>query len=265
MKKQKNNLPTVVGESAEIVIQGDQHAPESSPEALISLAITKGVDVATLERLVALKEKVDAKNAKIEYDDAMAKFQSECPVIKKGKVVLEKDKQSVRYKYAPLDSIVDQTKEIIAKHGLSYTIRTESDDKFLSAICRVTHTAGHSEDFSFKVPIGNEQYMSDVQKYGARLTFAKRYAFCNAFGILTGDDDDDAQSTKSGNSEPSRQSNFERLLKLVGKSTRKELHDYREKIEKSDKYTEEQKAMFLKAVDGRLLDLKGDPVEVEIS
>ena len=35
--------------------------------------------------------------------------------------------------------------------------------------------------------------MSQTQVEAAALTFAKRYAFCNAFGILTGDEDTDAK------------------------------------------------------------------------
>jgi hypothetical protein len=34
--------------------------------------------------------------------------------------------------------------------------------------------------------------MNDTQKVGAARTYAMRYAFCNAFGILTGDEDTDA-------------------------------------------------------------------------
>jgi hypothetical protein len=43
------------------------------------------------------------------------------------------------------------------------------------------------------VPLGNKtQIMSDTQVTAAALTFAKRYAFCNVFGILTGDEDNEA-------------------------------------------------------------------------
>ena len=44
--------------------------------------------------------------------------------------------------------------------------------------------------------------MSDVQKYGARSTFAKRYAFCNAFGIMTGDDDTDGNTIEEEKKTP---------------------------------------------------------------
>jgi len=43
-----------------------------------------------------------------------------------------------------------------------------------------------------EVPLGNKtSVMSQTQVVAAALTFAKRYAFCNAFGIMTGDDDNE--------------------------------------------------------------------------
>jgi len=123
---------------------------------------------------------------------AITNFQAECPVIQKTKSVYEKDRKTVRYKYAPIDAIIEQAKEHIAKNKLSYSLDVEQDDKMLTVICNVKHAAGHHETSKFSVPIGSEGYMSDVQKYGARSTFAKRYAFCNAFGILSGDEDTDA-------------------------------------------------------------------------
>jgi hypothetical protein len=67
--------------------------------------------------------------------------------------------------------------------------------------CIVTHIDGHSQSSPFTVAIGAEQYMTDTQKMGARSTFAKRYAFCDAFGIMTGDDDTDAVEDEVDDSE----------------------------------------------------------------
>jgi len=63
---------------------------------------------------------------------------------------------------------------------------------FITAVCKITHNLGHSEESAFRIPIDTEGYMSAPQKYASALTFAKRYAFCNALGILTGEDDFDA-------------------------------------------------------------------------
>ena len=170
-----------------------------SVEALLTQAVAKGLPVETLERIMAMGEKIRAEVAKEKFISAMAKFQASCPVINKNSTVKDKTGKE-RYKYAKIDAIVSQVKDDIARNDLSYRFDEVKDEKFLTVICIVTHIAGHSESTPFKVEIGNEEYMSNTQKYGARTTFAKRYAFCNAFGIFTGDDDTDAIDTddKSG-------------------------------------------------------------------
>lgn len=164
---------------------------EQSIQLLIAQAVEKGTPVETMEKLLAMRKELKAEYAKEQFDIAMANFQSECPVIVKTAKVLEKDNIKVRYMYAPLDTIVEQVKGIVSKYGLSYTIRITNDEKNITATCKVTHSAGHSEESAFVVPIGTEQFMSESQKYGARATFAKRYAFCNAFGIMTGEEDNE--------------------------------------------------------------------------
>lgn len=167
-----------------------------SVEAFIGKAIEMNVPVETLERLFALRKEAKAEQAQEAYTVALSKFQAECPIIAKNKDVLNKDNKTVRYSYASLDSIVSQVKEILGRNGLSYTISTLNEEGFITVTCKITQALGHSETSSFKVPIDLEGYMSTPQKYASALTFAKRYAFCNALGILTGDDDADATDLK---------------------------------------------------------------------
>ena len=191
-------------EKLEEIYEAEQTLPavqnqRFSVEALLTQAVAKGLPVETLERIMVMGREVKAEVAKEQFISAMAKFQSACPIIKREKVVKGKDGKE-RYRYAPLDSIVSQVKVALADNNISYKFDEIKDDKTATAVCVVTHTGGHSEQSSFKVEIGNEEYMTSTQKYGARMTFAKRYAFCNAFGIMTGDDDIDGQveEEKSG-------------------------------------------------------------------
>lgn len=166
-----------------------------SIETILSKAIEEKVPIETMEKLLAMRRELKAEWAKERFDEAMAKFQAECPVIQKKEAVDFTSKRTgsrTSYKYAPLDEIVKQTKEFIAKNGLSYTIETENTDTAIKSIVTVKHQAGHSEKTHFEVPIDKESYMNAQQQYGSASTFSKRYAFCNAFGILTGDDDNDA-------------------------------------------------------------------------
>ena len=164
---------------------------EASVGSFILKAIENNLPVETMERLFALREKMKAEQAREAFTEAMSKFQAECPVIEKTKKVFNKDGRTVRYSYAPLDSIVSQVQAPLGKYGLSHSIETLNEEGFLTAICKITHSLGHSESSAFKVPIDKDGYMTEPQKYASALTFAKRYAFCNALGILTGDEDTD--------------------------------------------------------------------------
>jgi hypothetical protein len=58
---------------------------DNSADALIKQAIEKGTDVATMEKLLAMRKELKAEWSKEQFDKAMAKFQNDCPIIKKGK------------------------------------------------------------------------------------------------------------------------------------------------------------------------------------
>jgi hypothetical protein len=140
-----------------------------------------------------MRRELKAEMAKEHFDKAMALFQQECPVIKKTKKV-HTNAGTVAYSYAPLEDIVSQVKRYIAKHGFSYATHTETGPETVKATCIVKHKSGHSESSSMEVPLGTRtSVMSATQVVAAALTYAKRYAFCNTFGILTGDEDTDAR------------------------------------------------------------------------
>lgn len=168
-----------------------------SPEAMIARAIDKGLPVETMERILAMGREIRSERAKAEYDQAMAKFQAECPTIVKTKEVKTRA-GIIAYRYAPIESIVEQTKTLLQKHGFSYSTSMELLADGVRVVVRVTHEAGHSQESPMQVPFGNKtDMMSQSQVTAAATTFAKRYAFCNAFGIMTGDEDTDARPDAS--------------------------------------------------------------------
>lgn len=166
----------------------------SSAEALIGQAIDKNVPVETMEKLLAMRRELKAEAAKAAFDQAMSDFQSQCPTITKSKEVKDKHGNH-RYNFAPIDVIVSEVRPLLKACGLSFGVNTKVEEKWVNVVVVVKHTMGHSEVSEFKVPVDQDAYMSAPQKFAAALTFAKRYAFCNAFGILTGDEDNDAVDT----------------------------------------------------------------------
>lgn len=172
-----------------------------SAQELLTLAVQKGAGVDTLERLMDLRDRVLREEAKKAFNKAMASFQAECPVIKKTKAVKTKSGQTA-YKYAPIESAVAQVKNLVQKHGFRYTttmqfLKAADGSTTVKAFCRVVHELGHEEVSEMEVPLGNKtDIMSQSQVVAAASTFAKRYAFLNAFGIMTGDEDNDTASER---------------------------------------------------------------------
>ena len=170
-------------------------------EALIMKGIESNIAVETMERLLAMREKLNDEKAKTEFFKSLAGFQADCPIITKNKKVMQKNSNVVRYAYASLDSIVKQISPHLAKWGLSYMFKSETVEKSIVQTCEIRHFLGHAECSKFTIPIDPDGFMGDAQKSGSASTYAKRYALTNALGILTSDEDDDAQSL-GGNQTP---------------------------------------------------------------
>lgn len=194
-----------------------QEVPKTSVDSFISQAIEKGAPVEMMERLFALHKEVAAEHARTAYTEALASFQEECPIIEKTKNVMNKDGRTVRYSYAPIDSIVSQIRKPLASNKLAYTWNVSNKEGKMEVICKVTHILGHSETSTFEIPIDQEGYMTQPQKYASAQTFAKRYTLCNALGISTGEDDTDATDVEKEPVAKSDKAKIIFLLRTLGK------------------------------------------------
>lgn len=210
---------------AEIVEHKEKGVAVVNPtvEMLISQAMDKGLAVETLEKLLAMKERIDKERAREAFVEAMSSFQSVCPIIEKTKIVMNKDGRSVRYKFASLDTIAQQIQKPLGDNGLAYKWTVENKPGLITATCIVYHKLGHSEQSSFEVPIDSEGYMTAPQKVASALTFAKRYSLTNALGVSTGEEDTDATDVGEEKGPASDKSKIVFLLKtLKDKTTTRE-------------------------------------------
>lgn len=202
-------------EGKAVVVREKKVKPDTSVDTFISQAIAGNLPVETMEKLFALRERVKAEAAREAFVKSMAMFQSNCPVIIKTKRVNNKSGE-LRYMFAPIDSIVEQIKKPLGDANLAYTFTVKNEKGLVTAICKVTHVLGHSEESSFEIPIDEEGYMTAPQKVASALTFAKRYALCNALGISTGDEDTDATDVGKDKTPKSVKSKIMLALRELG-------------------------------------------------
>jgi hypothetical protein len=160
--------------------------PQPSIEMILQCAVEKGqIDV--VERLVALQERMKAEQARETFNTALAIFQAACPVIVKRHAG-----HGNQYTYAKLEDIAAQIKPHMQTARLHYAFSTEQSGDTLTVHCRVTHADGHSETSHASFPVNSKAGMSEQQKVGSAMTYAKRYALMNALGIVVADEDNDA-------------------------------------------------------------------------
>lgn len=160
--------------------------PINMHDQFIQLAMSNK-DMSQLEKMIELKERVDATEARKAYFAALSLFQSKCPAILKKK----KAHNSL---YAPLGDIIEQVKDLLHECGLSYHfIPFQGADGSLTETCVTTHIGGHSESVPFTAPPDTTGSKNEIQALGSTSTYLRRYAFTGAFGIVTADEDMDGR------------------------------------------------------------------------
>ncbi len=167
---------------------------EPSVAMMLQKVIDGGItseNVAALESLVGLYDRMQAKNAEREFNQAFAKLQSELSSVNATRQVPNKD-GSVRYRFAPYEDIMGTVKPVLIANGfaISFTTRFMEGGRMVS-ICTLRHVGGFSQSNEFAVRIGGgPPGATETQADGAAKTYAKRGALCDALNIVVEHDDD---------------------------------------------------------------------------
>lgn len=196
-KEQKTLLDstTVDAETQPLV---EAHAPANLPAvqqsqpsealAIIQTAIERNIDADQLGKLMDLHRELRKDQAAEAFGRAVTTFQAKCPPITKSRATQETG--SFGYKYASFDDVMRVAGPVLAECGLAVTVSSERTDWGIRVTCRLRHGT-HFEDHTMDCPIPSMK-VNDTQKFGAALSYAKRYALCAALNIVITDEDNDA-------------------------------------------------------------------------
>src|SRR6185312_16869960 len=100
-------------------------APVSEAAALIQVieraARDPSIDMDKMERLLAMQERIFARNAEIAFNDAMRAVQAEMPRIQR-----DANNQQTSSKYARLETINKKITPVYTQHGFSLSFGTDT-------------------------------------------------------------------------------------------------------------------------------------------
>jgi ribosomal protein L12E/L44/L45/RPP1/RPP2 len=176
-----------------------QNLPETAPrtdpvgidaQSLLAAAIQAQMPVESMQRLLDMRAQLRAEQAAGAFAAALAEFQSGLPPIEKKHTA---DTGKFKYRYADLADIWRAIAPRLHACGLSVTFDTADRTGGVDVLCTVHHVAGHSVTSRFPVPVDSNARMNAAQAVGAALTYGRRYALTAALGIVTADEDTDAQ------------------------------------------------------------------------
>jgi len=183
------------------LVRHETSLAEPSVGQMMQDFIARGVtadNVAAFERLVALKERLDDKQAEREFALAFISLQKEMPEVHATKSVPDKQ-GNVKFRFAPYEEIMSAVKPMLEKHGFTVTFSMDFKEGRVIQTCTLMHVGGHSRSNQFMARIGSgPPGASECQADGAASTYAKRFALCNALNITVESDTDGQDARNEG-------------------------------------------------------------------
>ena len=184
-------------------IEAKEPAIQSEVGAVISMieraARDPAVDIAKLQQLMEMRERIEDKASEKAFDLAMTQAQSEMRA-----VAVDSNNPQTRSKYASYFALDRAVRPVYTKHGFSLSFDTgEASESSVRVMCRVAHNEGHARTYHIDMPADGKgakggDVMTKTHATGAAVAYGTRYLLKMIFNIAVGADDDGNGASASG-------------------------------------------------------------------
>jgi hypothetical protein len=152
-------------------------------------AANPDVDLDKLERLLEMRERVEAQQARKAYYSGMAEMRPALPSIKKeGVIDIGRGKP---ISFAKWEDINDAIVPVLSSYGFSIFFITDVLEGKVKVTCKVAHEAGHSEETSLPLPADTSGSKNAVQSIGSSVSYGKRYTAAALLNLTSRDGEPD--------------------------------------------------------------------------
>lgn len=149
------------------------------------VAMDPNASIEKLERMMDLRDRLQAEGAKAAFSAAFAEASKGFPTIPlngtgdKGK------------KYALLKDIIAKTRPVLSQHGLALSFGVETHPDRVIVTAELMHVAGYSKSTTMELPRDQSGSKNAVQAIGSSQTYGQRYTAQAILGLALSDDVDD--------------------------------------------------------------------------
>ncbi len=170
------------------------HAPSETAMVLDGItraALDPQIDVAKLERLLAIQQTLLADQRRTAFRAALARLQERLPQITKQGTILDRDGKA-RNRFAKIEDIDATIRPLCAEEGFSFSFDSKAGPGGLIEFTgTLHHREGHAETKTIALPVDTGAGRNAVQSVGSTTSYARRYLLGMHLNLVTRDEDDD--------------------------------------------------------------------------
>lgn len=174
----------------------EQH-PASDTASLLQVitraASDASVDIDKMERLMAMHERLVARDAEQEFNAALTAAQTEMRPI-----AADAENPQTRSRYASYAALDKALRPIYTSHGFALSFDEGDTDKpdHIRVLCYVSHKGGFTRTYRKDMPADGKgakggDVMTKTHASGAADTYGMRYLLKKIFNVAVGEDDRD--------------------------------------------------------------------------
>lgn len=159
-------------------------------DGITRAALDPHIDVAKLERLLAIQQTLLADQRRTSFRSALSRLQARLPQINKSGVILDKDNRP-RNKFAKIEDIDAAIRPLCAEEGFSFSFDSKTTGNMIEFTGTLSHCDGHAETKTLTLPVDTGAGRNSVQSVGSTTSYARRYLLGMHLNLVTRDEDDD--------------------------------------------------------------------------
>lgn len=167
-----------------------EHSDQVVIDPMVSMieriAVDPSADLGKLERMLDMKERMDAQNAKSSFDSAFSMASAQFPDIP-----LRGENKHQKTRYALLKDILSSVRPVLSQHGFALSFSTEVTEQSVIVTAELSHEGGHSKRNSLPLPRDTGAGRNAVQAVGSSQTYGQRYTAQAILGLSLGEDTED--------------------------------------------------------------------------
>lgn len=165
--------------------------PQNSPMQMLQAAIDKNMAPEVIEKMLDLRDRWEASEARKAYMEAIAAFKANPP-----KVIKNKTNKQYNSMYSTLDNLVNNVNAALSVHGLNARWDIAQQDKEITVRCILSHVMGHSESVALTAPPDTSGSKNAIQQIKSTITYLKLATYEAVTGIASeeGNLDDDGNA-----------------------------------------------------------------------